>query len=63
MMDKFKSRKFLVWIVWSLLTGFSFFIKTEPTVLNTVVQYYGIISVVYVGANAYTKSLFKGELK
>lgn len=63
MMDKFKSRKFLVWIVWSLLAGFSFFTKTEPSVLNTIIQYYGIISVAYVGANAYTKSLFKGELK
>lgn len=63
MMDKFKSRKFLVWVVWTLLAGLCFFIKTEPSVLNTVVQYYGIISVVYIGANAYTKPLIKGDLK
>ncbi len=47
-MHKFKSRKFIAFVVWLILTAFLVFFKnkTEP------LQYFFIITVVYIGGQS-----------
>ena len=48
-MDKFKSRKFIVWIVWLLIIIASMIVKDIPK--DTVYNFFGFISMVYIGGN------------
>ena len=49
MIEKLKSRKFQVWIVWSLLSIACIFVQTLPK--ETIFTYYGLISMIYIGGN------------
>lgn len=49
MTEKLKSRKFQVWIVWSLLAIACIFVPTLPK--ETIFTYYGLISMIYIGGN------------
>jgi hypothetical protein len=48
-MNKLKSRKFQVWIVWLIIALISLFKTDLPK--ETIFQYFGLISIVYIGSN------------
>lgn len=49
MFEKFKSRKFQVWLVWSILAVATLWVKDLPK--ETVYQFYGLVSLMYIGGN------------
>ena len=51
--QKISSRKFQVWIVWSVLSFFSLFLKEIPK--ETIFTYYGLVSLIYIGGNVASK--------
>lgn len=56
LMSKLFSRKFQVWLVWTVLTVLSLFIiQSESEVKSQIVQFYGWVSLFYVGGNVAQK--------
>lgn len=59
------SRKFIVWIVTSLfvLMAFilSFITKSEGTVLEKLIPWWGSVSLVYIGGNVAQKAFLEGK--
>ena len=51
--EKIMSRKFQVWLVWTVLSFFSLFIKEVPK--ETIFTYYGLVSLLYIGGNVATQ--------
>lgn len=47
-MNKLKSRKFLVWLAWLILSVIALF---RPDVPKDIFTYFGLISMVYIGGN------------
>jgi hypothetical protein len=58
---KLKSRKFQVWIVWLLLTGYGIF---NPSLLplDSIIQYFGLVSLVYIGSNVFQQYVGKDSI-
>lgn len=55
-MSKLSSRKFQVWLVWTVITVLSLFIiQLELEVKSQIVQFYGWVSLIYVGGNVVQK--------
>lgn len=55
-MSKLFSRKFQVWLVWTVITVLSLFIiQLESEVKSQIVQFYGWVSLIYVGGNVARK--------
>jgi multisubunit Na+/H+ antiporter MnhF subunit len=54
--DKLLSRKFHVFLVWIVLIIFCIFNKT---LTDTIIQYFGLISLAYIGSNSFQKYLEK----
>ncbi len=55
-MNKLSSRKFQVWLVWTVITVVSLFIiQLESEVKSQIVQFYGWVSLIYVGGNVAQK--------
>lgn len=50
MINKIKSRKFIAWIVWTLLTVGVVVFTTEH--LPTIIPWYGSITLIYIGGQA-----------
>ena len=60
MIDKLKSRKFQVWIVWLIIAIISLFKTDLPK--ETIFQYFGLVSMLYIGGNVAQKAIFnKGK--
>jgi len=55
-MLQFASRKFLVWLVWTFLTFIAFITPTAVPV-DKVIEYYGLVSLIYIGGNVAQKFL------
>lgn len=56
LMSKLFSRKFQVWLVWTVITVLSLFIiQLESEVKSQIVQFYGWVSLIYVGGNVAQK--------
>jgi len=55
-MDKLKSRKFQVWLVWLIIAIVSLFKPDLPK--ETIFQYFGLISMVYIGGNVLQKYVY-----
>ncbi len=55
-MEKLKSRKLWVWLIWSVLALGTLFIKDLPK--ETVLSFYGYISLMYIGSNTAQKWIF-----
>ena len=55
-MDKLKSRKFQVWLVWLIIALVALFKTDLPK--ETIFQYFGLISIVYIGGNVAQKAIF-----
>lgn len=54
--NKLSSRKFQVWLVWTILTVLALFvIDMEVEVKSQIVQFYGWVSLIYVGGNVAQK--------
>ena len=51
--EKWKSRKFIVWTAWLVISITSLFVHDLPK--EIIFQYFGIISMVYIGSNAAQK--------
>ena len=47
--QKISSRKFQVWLVWTVLSFFSLFLIDVPK--ETIFTYYGLVSLLYIGGN------------
>ena len=59
-MNKIKSRKFQVWLIWTALVAIS--IIMTKTVSVEIVGWYGIVSIIYIGGNVAQKYLYKKEV-
>ena len=58
--NKLKSRKFIVWIVWLIIAIVALFRPDLPK--ETIFQYFGLISLIYISANTAQKYIFsKGK--
>lgn len=56
LMSKLFSRKFQVWLVWTVITVLSLFIiQLESEVKSQIIQFYGWVSLIYVGGNVVQK--------
>ena len=54
--NKLFSRKFQVWLVWTILTIVSLFLIVMETEVKTqIIQFYGWVSLIYVGGNVAQK--------
>jgi len=61
MFNKLKSRKFQVWIVWLIIAIISLFKTDLPK--ETIFQYFGLVSMLYIGGNVAQKAIFnKGKI-
>lgn len=59
MLNKLKSRKLVVWLVWCAIAGVALFRPDLPK--DTIFQYFGLISIVYIGGNVAQKYIEKGK--
>lgn len=59
--DKLKSRKFQVWLVWLLFCIASLFIADLPK--DTIFNFFGWVSVVYIGGNVAQDYVFNKDKK
>ena len=53
LMEKMMSRKFQVWLIWSIITFMSFNANDLPK--ETIFTYYGLVSLIYIGGNVASK--------
>lgn len=61
--NKLSSRKFQVWLVWTILTVLALFvIDMEVEVKSQIVQFYGWVSLIYVGGNVAQKYIDKPNI-
>ena len=61
--NKLSSRKFQVWLVWTILTVLTVFvIDMEVEVKSQIVQFYGWVSLIYVGGNVAQKYIDKPKI-
>jgi hypothetical protein len=54
--EKLQSRKFHVFLIWIVLVIFRIFNKT---LTDTVIQYFGLVSLLYIGSNTAQKFIRK----
>lgn len=59
MNGKLKSRKLWAWIVWTILTGVSFYFT--KTVDANIIGWYGAVTCMYLGSNTATKYIFRNK--
>lgn len=59
---KLKSRKFQVWIVWLILTIYGVF-NPNLLPLESIIQYFGLVSLIYVGSNVFQQYIHKDITK
>lgn len=57
--EKLKSRKFQVFAIWTVLSIVSLFQPDLPK--ETIFQYYGLVSMIYISANALTAKRTGGD--
>lgn len=58
---KLTSRKFIVWLLWSLLSVAVVvmgFIRDSETLIIKVFEYYFFVSALYIGGNVATKGIY-----
>lgn len=53
--NKWFSRKLVVWVVWTILTAFALITKIESITISEILSFYGFISLAYIGANTIGK--------
>ena len=54
--SKLSSRKFQVWLIWTILTVLALFVTDmEVEIKSQIVQFYGWVSLIYVGGNVVQK--------
>ncbi|EGC78209.1 hypothetical protein HMPREF9353_01056 [Treponema denticola F0402] len=55
-MNKIKSRKFQVFIIWLILVIFSFLINNiQVSTQEIILQFFGRVSIIYIGGNVFQK--------
>jgi len=59
-MNKLKSRRFWVFIIWTVFMGISIFVT--KTVMPEMVSWYGIISMLYIGSSVAKSAIFEHSL-
>jgi hypothetical protein len=57
MFEKLKSRKFQVWFVWLVIAIVALFRPDLP--LETIFEFFGLVSMIYIGGNVAQKYLYK----
>lgn len=50
------SRKFIVWLAWTVLAVAAIFVHDLPK--DNIYSFYGLVSLIYIGANVYQKQIF-----
>jgi uncharacterized membrane-anchored protein len=58
MREKLQSRKFHVFLIWIALVVFCVF---SNTLTDVVIQYFGLVSMLYIGSNTITKYIFRKQ--
>jgi hypothetical protein len=56
--EKLQSRKFHVFLIWIVLVIFCIF---NNTLNDVVIQYFGLVSLLYIGSNTITKYIFRKQ--
>ena len=56
---KVRSRKFVVWITWAVLTITSLIITRELDA--NLITWFGTVSIIYIGGNTIQKYIFKNK--
>lgn len=55
--SKIKSRRFIVFMIWTVLVGLSIFITN--TIIPEIISWYGVISMLYIGSSVAKSYIFK----
>ena len=58
-MNKLKSRRFIVFLTWTILVGASIWIT--KTIQPEVVSWYGVISMLYIGSSVAKSFIYKDK--